>query len=194
MVCVQFVGRTSSGEWPVGQWWRITNVRSDDYLSRPAETEAGPSRYPGSFELAHDAYGVTVSTDEAKRLETMTRDNLLANRKLSLIVDLDQTIIHTTVDPTVGKWMDECEEDAKQQEQSSKEQGDKKEKDASEDSAETTTPPGSPPASATKPQRDRNPNAEALKDVAKFELPDDLPPGAKHRGPPPMRSYYTKPR
>lgn len=35
---------------------------SDDYLSRPAQNEAGPSRYPGSFELAHDASGVTVST------------------------------------------------------------------------------------------------------------------------------------
>jgi RNA polymerase II subunit A C-terminal domain phosphatase len=30
---------------------------------------------------------------------------LLTSRKLSLIVDLDQTIIHATVDPTVGEWM-----------------------------------------------------------------------------------------
>jgi RNA polymerase II subunit A-like phosphatase len=29
----------------------------------------------------------------------------LTSRKLSLIVDLDQTIIHATVDPTVGEWM-----------------------------------------------------------------------------------------
>lgn len=26
---------------------------------------------------------------------------------MSLIVDLDQTIIHATVDPTVGEWLDD---------------------------------------------------------------------------------------
>lgn len=25
-----------------------------------------------------------------------------------MIVDLDQTIVHATVDPTVGEWMEEC--------------------------------------------------------------------------------------
>lgn len=30
---------------------------------------------------------------------------MLASRKLSLIVDLDQTIVHATVDPTVGEWL-----------------------------------------------------------------------------------------
>lgn len=130
---------------------------------------------------------MTVSTDEAKRLETMSRDNLLANRKLSLIVDLDQTIIHTTVDPTVGKWMDECEEDEK-------EQGDTTEPMDQDDDG-STTPTGSPNTAKSALKREPNPNAEALKDVARFLLPDDLPPGAIRRGQaPPMRAYYTKPR
>lgn len=129
-----------------------------------------------------------MSTNEAKRLETMTRDTLLSLRKLSLIVDLDQTIIHTTVDPTVGKWMEECEED--QREEKAAMETDEGEK--GEDG--TTTPTGSPPAALLSSKREKNPNAEALKDVAKFELPDDLPPGVAAGVSGPMRSYYTKPR
>nr|XP_019010141.1 uncharacterized protein I206_04609 [Kwoniella pini CBS 10737]OCF48922.1 hypothetical protein I206_04609 [Kwoniella pini CBS 10737] len=71
--------------------------------------QAGPSRHPGGFEVTHDSMGVTVSKNEAHRLDNLTRDNLLSSRKLSLIVDLDQTIIHTTVDPTVAEWMDEID-------------------------------------------------------------------------------------
>lgn len=38
-------------------------------------------------------------------METQTTTRLLSTKKLSLIVDLDQTIIHATVDPTVGEWL-----------------------------------------------------------------------------------------
>jgi RNA polymerase II subunit A-like phosphatase len=67
---------------------------------------------------------------------------------------------------------------------------------------ETTTPPSTPPIKAgelpdgVKPAKEPNPNAEALRDVARFQLEDDLPPGTNPRlrmkaaG----RWYYTKPR
>jgi RNA polymerase II subunit A-like phosphatase len=42
---------------------------------------------------------------EAHRLESATASRLLQAKKLSLIVDLDQTIVHATVDPTVGEWL-----------------------------------------------------------------------------------------
>jgi RNA polymerase II subunit A-like phosphatase len=42
---------------------------------------------------------------EARRLEDETTTRLRNARKLSLIVDLDQTIVHATVDPTVAEWM-----------------------------------------------------------------------------------------
>ncbi|KAL1412134.1 CTD phosphatase Fcp1 [Vanrija albida] len=164
------------------------DLTNDDYMSRPPPSNnPGPSRYPGSFELAHDSLGVTVSTKEAKRLETLTRDTLLAARRLTLIVDLDQTIIHTTVDPTVGEWMNEIEEDERQAKEASK---------PDEEAAESTTPPNSPPAAAKELPRPVNPNAEALSDVARFQLADDLPPGmrSRQRGPEPVRWYYTKPR
>ncbi|KAF8756225.1 Antiviral helicase [Rhizoctonia solani] len=42
---------------------------------------------------------------EAYRIEQETAERLTKARKLSLIVDLDQTVVHATVDPTVGEWM-----------------------------------------------------------------------------------------
>ncbi|KAI5481789.1 RNA polymerase II CTD phosphatase Fcp1 [Pseudohyphozyma bogoriensis] len=57
--------------------------------------------------MVHDSGGLTVSLSEAHRLETQTTQRLLSSRKLSLIVDLDQTIVHATVDPTVGEWLED---------------------------------------------------------------------------------------
>ena len=54
---------------------------------------------------------------------------------------------------------------------------------------ETTTPPGSPSKNKGK---EINPNARALRDVARFQLPDELPPGYNAKIP--DRNYYTKPR
>jgi RNA polymerase II subunit A-like phosphatase len=44
---------------------------------------------------------------EAQRLEAQTTTRLLSAQKLSLIVDLDQTIIHATVDRSVQDWLDD---------------------------------------------------------------------------------------
>ncbi|KAI9680743.1 MAG: Carboxy-terminal domain (CTD) phosphatase [Caeruleum heppii] len=41
---------------------------------------------------------------EATRVEEEAKRRLIKSKKLSLVVDLDQTIIHATVDPTVGEW------------------------------------------------------------------------------------------
>ncbi|KAK8853067.1 hypothetical protein IAR55_003768 [Kwoniella newhampshirensis] len=203
------------------------DLTEDDYLSAPAApssfNEAGPSRYPGGFEVTHDAMGVTVSKNEAQRLDNLTRDALLSTRRLSLIVDLDQTIIHTTVDPTVAEWMGEIEADhsADTSDQGANADFSPLPKSTTPPGSaagypETTTPPGSPrPADTTPPSRpastsdhtprEKNPNAEALKDVAKFQISDDLPPGyvkpKQRRTRPgeqpvdaPGRWYFTKPR
>ncbi|GAA6009999.1 hypothetical protein JCM11491_005822 [Sporobolomyces phaffii] len=58
-----------------------------------------------TISMVHDVGGLTVSLSEAHRLESATTQRLLKDRKLSLIVDLDQTIVHATVDPTVGEWL-----------------------------------------------------------------------------------------
>ncbi|KAJ7455897.1 HAD-like domain-containing protein, partial [Mycena galericulata] len=51
------------------------------------------------IQMTHSANGPLVSLEEAQRLEKETAEELLKSRKLSLIVDLDQTIVHATVDP-----------------------------------------------------------------------------------------------
>lgn len=55
--------------------------------------------------MAHDTSGLKVSYDEAQRIEKTSSDRLLKEEKLILVVDLDQTVIHAAVDPTIGEWM-----------------------------------------------------------------------------------------
>ncbi|KAJ3227458.1 Carboxy-terminal domain (CTD) phosphatase [Clydaea vesicula] len=55
--------------------------------------------------MSHDAKGVTVSLKEAKRIENEQEKRLMQEKRLILILDLDQTVIQATVDPTVGEWM-----------------------------------------------------------------------------------------
>ena len=59
--------------------------------------------------MVHDNVSLTVSQDEATKVEEEAKRRLLASRKLSLVVDLDQTIIHATVDPTVAEWQKDTE-------------------------------------------------------------------------------------
>lgn len=59
--------------------------------------------------MSHDTLGLTVSYSEAARLERETTKRLIQTSKLSLIVDLDQCVIQTTVDPTVGEWLQDAE-------------------------------------------------------------------------------------
>ena len=54
--------------------------------------------------MVHNNVSLTVSQDEATKADDEAKRRLLASKKLSLVVDLDQTIIHATVDPTVADW------------------------------------------------------------------------------------------
>lgn len=57
-----------------------------------------------TFATLHSSANVKVSREEAIRMDTEDMRHLIEMRKLALIVDLDQTIIHVTVDPTVKEW------------------------------------------------------------------------------------------
>ena len=57
--------------------------------------------------MIHDQNFLTVSEQEASRAEEELQRRLLKHRKLSLVVDLDQTIIHACIDPTVGEWQND---------------------------------------------------------------------------------------
>lgn len=57
-----------------------------------------------TINMIHDQNFLTVSEGEASRAEEELQRRLLKHRKLSLVVDLDQTIIHACIEPTVGEW------------------------------------------------------------------------------------------
>lgn len=109
-----------------------------------------------SIQMTHAANGPTVSLEEAQRIERETAEHLRKARKLSLIVDLDQTIVHATVDPTVGEWIAEGE--AWEVRRSKRE------------AARNAEGKAEGPGSESEVEDEVNPNWEALKDVKKFKL------------------------
>jgi RNA polymerase II subunit A-like phosphatase len=162
----------------LNQW-----ISSSDYTGFSDASRA-------SIQMTHSAFGPTVSLEEAQRIERETAKHLLKSRKLSLIVDLDQTIVHATVDPTVGEWISDGE--AWEARQAKKASTSKVHSDDSDDSASDS-------------EGECNPNWEALKDVKKFRL------GPESFGAPSLRGsqkgkgknkllenegcmYYIKPR
>jgi len=60
-----------------------------------------------TLQMDHGGGGPLLSAEEASRIERQTSEYLLSRRRLTLIVDLDQTILHTTMDRTVGEWLAE---------------------------------------------------------------------------------------
>ncbi|KIX01013.1 uncharacterized protein Z518_10079 [Rhinocladiella mackenziei CBS 650.93] len=54
--------------------------------------------------MTHDTPHLTISREEASKIDEEAKRRLLSTRKLSLVVDLDQTIIHAAVDPTIAEW------------------------------------------------------------------------------------------
>ena len=56
--------------------------------------------------LLHKGTMIRGSADEARRLEQEIVDELLSSHRLSLIIDLDQTLLHTTIDPQVEQILD----------------------------------------------------------------------------------------
>ncbi|KAI0828927.1 hypothetical protein BC628DRAFT_1315803 [Trametes gibbosa] len=151
-----------------------------------------------SIQMTHLANGPLVSFEEAQRIEQETAQHLFRSRKLSLIVDLDQTIVHATVDPTVGEWIAEGEswEARRARHAVSAENGEK--------TGVGVPDPGQAPGDENEEDEDEvNPNWEALKDVKKFRLgPEAL--GQPQRGPKGRGKeksieqegcmYYIKPR
>lgn len=138
--------------------------------------------------MTHSAFGPTVSLEEAQRIERETAEHLLKSRKLSLIVDLDQTIVHATVDPTVGEWIAEGE--AWEEKRARK--ANKPLEDDDDDSDD----------SSSDDEDECNPNWEALKDVKKFRLgPESFAPPSAQKAKGKNRAienegcmYYIKPR
>ncbi|ROW02433.1 hypothetical protein VMCG_06010 [Cytospora schulzeri] len=69
-----------------------------DWSTNRIDADRAPVR------MTHDQANLTVSRERAAKTEFLQQERLLKQRKLSLVVDLDQTVIHACIDPTVGDW------------------------------------------------------------------------------------------
>ncbi|CAP65069.1 uncharacterized protein PODANS_5_6570 [Podospora anserina S mat+] len=70
-----------------------------NWAAETRDTERAP------ISMVHDQTNLTVSSTHAQKSERELQKRLLESRKLSLVVDLDQTVIQACIDPTVGEWM-----------------------------------------------------------------------------------------
>lgn len=97
-------------------------------------------------------------------------------------MDLDQTVVHATVDPTVGEWINEG-----------------RTWEAAQEKGEASGVETNGTSKGKKRKRPPNPNWPAMKDVASFKLaPENLgqAPGARAKAALPGEgsTYYIKPR
>lgn len=69
-----------------------------DYLTEQRNSDRAP------INMTHNNVSLLVSEKEAGRADEEAKTRLLQARKLSLIVDLDQTVIHTTCERTIAEW------------------------------------------------------------------------------------------
>ncbi|KAH9890813.1 hypothetical protein F4778DRAFT_368632 [Xylariomycetidae sp. FL2044] len=74
------------------------DMKEQNWATRALDTERA------TVAMVHDNTALTVSQNQAERAEMQLQRRLLKDRKLSLVVDLDQTIIHACIEPTVGEW------------------------------------------------------------------------------------------
>lgn len=70
---------------------------------QPDQDQDDPDR--DTVHILHGSLDLQVSRAEAERVETAVMNRLLAAKRLSLVIDLDQTLLHATMDPQVETWM-----------------------------------------------------------------------------------------
>ena len=54
--------------------------------------------------IVHNNMAIRASREEAQRMHYESVQELLGAQKLSLVLDLDQTLLHATIDPQVESW------------------------------------------------------------------------------------------
>ena len=164
------------------------NSRSFDYTGRAESSRA-------NIQMTHSATGPTVSLEEAQRIERETADHLLKSRKLSLIVDLDQTIVHATVDPTIGEWISEGQAWEERRKARREQRGERTNGTSGDGDGGSTTPEPPQDEDGSDEEDMVNPNWKALKDVKMFRLaPEVGKDKGKGKSFDPGCLYYVKPR
>ena len=70
-------------------------------------TNAAPDTVRANTTVTPNHQALRISDEEAARSDQEAKQRLIDQRKLSLVVDLDLTIIHASVDPTIKEWMED---------------------------------------------------------------------------------------
>ena len=60
-----------------------------------------------SVPILHNTRDILVTEDMARQLVAKTECELQAQRKLALIIDLDQTVLHASVSPDIADWLED---------------------------------------------------------------------------------------
>ena len=82
----------------------ITAMTADTGLFRLAYNTEQLDSTRATINMDHNNVSLTISPAEAAKAEDEAKRRLLASRKLSLVVDIDLTIIQATVEHTVAEW------------------------------------------------------------------------------------------
>jgi RNA polymerase II subunit A C-terminal domain phosphatase len=88
------------------QWGKLCGICGKD-MSETDWTQEQPESERAKINLMHDMKddsSITVSAEQAARIGHANQRRLLKERRLTLVVDLDQTIIHTCVEKTIAEW------------------------------------------------------------------------------------------
>lgn len=72
-----------------------------DYMTEKLESSRA------QVNMTHVNTALLVSHREARKAEEASKNRLLEAKKLTLIVDLDQTVIHTTCERTIAEWKED---------------------------------------------------------------------------------------
>ena len=75
-------------------------------MSMVPSSSSKTSNVPASISIVHSIPELKVSSNEAENLGKIDEQRLLKNRRLVLLVDLDQTLIHTTNENISAKMKD----------------------------------------------------------------------------------------
>ena len=98
-----------SSKHPERERTALKSIKTDRNIHRLSYNTDQLDTTRATINMVHNNVSLTVSQDEATKADDEAKRRLLASRKLSLVVDLDQTIIHATVDPTVADWQKDSE-------------------------------------------------------------------------------------
>ncbi|KAG9242693.1 FCP1-like phosphatase-like protein [Calycina marina] len=74
------------------------DMTETSWVSRTADTDRA------GISMIHDHTDLKFSEIEATGIEEKRQRRLLKQRRLTLVVDLDQTVIHACIEPTIGEW------------------------------------------------------------------------------------------